>query len=238
MHTEHLDYADGSLTFDGYFAYEETWRTPRPCVLIAHAWHGQAEPERQLALRIAELGFVAFAIDLYGKGVRGDPAGDNTALMLPLLQDRGAIRTRMVAAVNAAKSHRLVDEDQIGAIGFCFGGLCALDLARSNIPSVRGVASFHGILQPPNVGVQAPIDTKILILHGYDDPMAPPSDVLAIAQELTAAQADWQLHAYGHAMHAFSFPGANMPERGIVYNAAAARRSWLAMKNFFAEVFS
>jgi dienelactone hydrolase len=132
----------------------------------------------------------------------------------------------------------MVAPDRIGAIGYCFGGLCVLDLARSAAPGVKGVVSFHGVFHPPNLGEQAPITAKVLILHGYDDPLATPEHVLAIAREFTEAKADWQLHAYGHTTHAFTASGVNLPERGLVYNATADRRSWIAMKNFFEEVLA
>ena len=127
--------------------------------------------------------------------------------------------------------------DRIACIGSCVGGVGALDLARAAVPGVKGAVSFHGLLNPPNLGAQADIPTKILILHGYDDPMAPPEDILAIGKELSAAKADWQLHAYGNTMHAFTMPGVNAPERGLKYNAAAARRSWAAMEDFLKEIF-
>jgi dienelactone hydrolase len=235
MHTETFEYTDGTHTFEGHMAYDDSIASWRPCVLIGHAWGGLGDHERERAEELAQLGYVGFAIDVYGKGLRGDPLGDNTKLMQPLLDDRATLRKRLVAAVAAAKKHPMVDPERIGAIGYCFGGLCALDLARSAEPGVKGVVSIHGIFHPPKLGEQAPITAKVLILHGYDDPMAPPDHVLAVARELTEAGADWQLHAYGGTMHAFTAVGANMPERGIVYNAAAARRSWVAMKNFLEE---
>jgi dienelactone hydrolase len=236
MRNESFDYNDGDLVCEGYVAYDDVKRAKRPCVLVCHAWGGQSDAERQIARDLAQLGYVGLAIDVYGKGVRGDPLQGNEALMQPFMADRALLRRRMIAAVAAAKQHAMVDADRIGAIGYCFGGLCALDLARSGAADVRGVVSFHGIFYPPNLGDQPRITAKILLLHGYADPMAPPEHVLAIAKELTEAKADWQLHAYGHTMHAFTFPGANLPSHGIMYNPAAARRSWIAMKNFFEEV--
>jgi dienelactone hydrolase len=119
-------------------------------------------------------------------------------------------------------------------MGFCFGGLCVLDLARTGA-DVRGVASFHGILKPSGLPAK-PIKSKVLVMHGYDDPMAPPEDVLALAKELTASGADWQLHAYGNTKHAFTNPEANNAAMGLMYNADADRRSWHAMLGFFEEV--
>ena len=236
MTHEYLDYTDGDVVCEGYVACDDAKRTRRPCVLVSHAWGGQGEPERQIARDIAQLGYVAMAIDVYGKGVRGHPLQGNEKLMQPFMADRALLRRRLVAAVEAAKKHPLVDPDSVGIVGYCFGGLCALDLARSGTAGVRAAVSFHGIFYPPDLGEQARITAKVLVLHGYADPMAPPEHVLALAKELTDAQADWQLHAYGHAMHAFTHPGANLPAAGMMYNPAAARRSWSAMKGFLEEV--
>ena len=236
MRTEYLDYQDGDLTCEAYVAYDDAKQGKRPCVLISHAWAGQTDFERRKAEELAKLGYVAIAMDNYGKGVRGDAAGDNSHLMMPFMNDRGMLRKRLLAAVDMAKKLDVVDSTKIGAMGYCFGGLCALDLARSTCEGLQGAVSFHGLFVPPNLGKQAKISAKVLILHGYDDPMATPDSVLAVAKEMTEAGADWQLHAYGHTVHAFTNPGANMPDRGILYNAAADSRSWEAMKDFFAEV--
>lgn len=235
LRTEFVDYdADGTLS-EAYVAYPPGVGR-RPCVLVAHDWSGQNESIRAVTERVAGLGYTAVALDAYGKGVRGSETGDNTALLLPLLADRALLRRRLLAAHAAARRHPAVDGERFAAIGYCFGGLCVLDLARAGAPDLLSVVSFHGIFQPPGLGPQPPITAKVLLLHGWDDPMAPPNDVIAVARELTDAGADWQLHAYGHAQHAFTFEGAYMPERGIAYDAAADRRSWAAMRAFLDEV--
>ena len=193
---------------------------------------------RAVTEKIARLGYIGFALDVYGKGIRGSETGDNSALMNPLLADRSLLRRRLLAGLRAAEDHKRVDRNRIAVIGYCFGGLCALDLARAMPPGLKGAASIHGVLTPPQLGEQLPIKASILILHGWEDPMAPPSDVLAIATELTAASADWQLHAYGHTKHAFTFQGANIPERGILYNPAADRRSWASLRAFLTELLA
>lgn len=230
------EYKDGATVCEGYVAHEAGAR--RPCVLVSHAWAGVGDHERARAEELARLGYVGFAIDVYGKGVRGDPMGDNSALMGPYLNDRAKLKQRLLAAVAAAKAHPAVDASKIAMIGYCFGGLCALDVARSGTSDVKGVVSLHGIFAPPGLGAQGPIKSKVLVLHGWEDPMAPPKDVLGLAQELTAAKADWQLHAYGHAMHAFTAEGANAPERGIKYDKSADRRSWAATVDFLKEVLA
>jgi len=238
MNTQYLDYTDGEIMCEAYVAYDESQTSKRPCVLVNHQWSGQSDAEREKAEQLAQLGYVGFAIDIYGKGVRGGLLDDNSKLIQPFLDDRAMLRRRIIAALAAAQRHPMVAPDRIGAIGYCFGGLCVLDLARSAAPGVKGVVSFHGVFHPPNLGEQAPITAKVLILHGYDDPLATPEHALAIAREFTEAKADWQLHAYGHTTHAFTASGVNLPERGLVYNATADRRSWIAMKNFFEEVLA
>lgn len=235
MSNAYLDYADGDAVCEAYVAHGGVGAR-RPAVLVAHQWAGQGDAERDAAERLAGLGYVGIAIDVYGKGNRGRPGTDNSALMSPFMADRARLRTRLLAAVDAARAHDAVDPNRLAVIGYCFGGLCALDLARANAPGLRGAVSLHGMFGPPELGAQPDIKPSILVLHGWEDPMAPPADVLALANELTAAKADWQLHAYGHAMHAFTNPAAAAPERGLAYDEKAARRSWATTETFLAEV--
>lgn len=236
MKTEYLDYQEGQNVCEAYVAYDVKVQGKRPCVLVCHAWGGQGDFEREKAENLAQMGYLGFAVDLYGKGKRGSTMEENGKLMQPFMDDRAMLLRRMKASVAAAKKHSMVDGNKIAAIGYCFGGLCVLDLARSNEAGVKGVVSFHGLFSPPKLGKQEQISSKILMLHGYDDPMVKPEDVLAVGKEFNEAKADWQLHAYGHVVHAFTSPTANMPEHGIQYNADADRRSWIAMKNFLEEV--
>ncbi|SOZ64637.1 putative Carboxymethylenebutenolidase; Dienelactone hydrolase family [Cupriavidus taiwanensis] len=233
-----VTYTDGTTVFEGYVARPAGPASRMPCVLLAHEWSGLNAAMRRCADRLAALGYLCFAADVYGKGVRGDERGDNAHLMNPLLADRRLLRQRLLAGFEAARRLPGADARRMAAVGYCFGGLCALDLARAAAPGLVAAVSFHGVLQPPRIGPQGPIDASVLLLHGWEDPIAPPADVLGIATELTQAGADWQLHAYGHARHAFTFEGANFPERGIAYDAAADRRSWAACAAFLAERFA
>lgn len=237
MKTEYLDYTDGKHTFEGFVAHNQSKAGKSPCVIICHAWGGQSDFDRDTAEKLAALGYVGFAADVYGKGVRGESGADNTILIQPLLDDREGLKERLLCAVAAAKSLPYVDPDKIAAIGFCFGGLCALDLARATTPDIKGVISFHGLFFPPNLGEQKKIEAKILILHGWEDPLATPENVISITEELTKADADWQLHAFGKTKHAFTLPSANDISKGNFYNAMSANRAWQAAENFLSEIF-
>ena len=237
MHSEYLDYYDDSTCCEAYVAYDKGSDKKRPCVLISHAWAGQTDFERSKADELAKMGYVGFALDNYSKGKRGNSMDENAKLMQPFMDDRAMLLKRLLAGVSAAEKHAAVDSSRIVAIGYCFGGLCVLDMARSADKRVKGVVSFHGLFSPPGTGKQEKISSKVLALHGYADPMAQPDTVLALGREMTDAAADWQLHAYGGVVHAFTNPEADMPEHGIKYDANADRRSWQAMKNFLQEVF-
>ncbi|CAN0495775.1 unnamed protein product, partial [Scytosiphon promiscuus] len=200
-------------------------------------WSGRRQFACDAAERIAEMGYIGFALDMYGKGVfgaDGDVEG-NSALMAPFANDRALLRRRITAALIAAQSLPQADSELVAAMGYCFGGMCVLELARSGA-DVRGVISIHGILAAGNVE-NAAILSKVLCLHGHDDPMVPPEQVLAFQTEMSSAGADWQLHSYGNTMHAFTNPAANNPDFGTVYNEVAQRRAYQALENFLEEIF-
>jgi dienelactone hydrolase len=234
----YMDYLDGTETCEAYVALPPG-SGPHPAVLVAHQWSGQSDHERATADKMAALGYIGIAIDVYGKGVRGAvDATDHSALMIPWAGNRAALKKRLMAAVDFAKGNEAIDAGKIAIMGYCFGGLCALDVARTGSTDVKGAVSIHGVFGAPDIGPQADISTKVLVLHGWDDPMAQPDSVLTLTKELTDAKADWQLHAYGHTMHAFTGKDVNMPERGLQYNANADRRSWAATVAFLGEIFA
>ncbi|QPK64561.1 dienelactone hydrolase family protein [Methylomonas sp. LL1] len=232
-----VDYLDDGVLLQGFFAYDDAVEGMRPVVLIHHAWAGRDEFVADKAKRLAALGYLAFATDMYGKGIRGSSPEENGRLMQPFMRDRAKLQRRLHAALASVKLLPWADNTRIAAMGFCFGGLCALDFARTGA-ELRGVVSFHGLLVPPENLPNPRIKAKVLVLHGHDDPMAPPEHVLALQTELTRAGADWQMHVYGGTMHAFTNPVANDPTFGTVYQATADQRSWRAMQNFFAEIFA
>ncbi len=237
MHTELMRYSGGGAELEGFLATDAARGGRRPAVIIAPAWRGRDDFADGKARALADLGYVGFAADVYGRGRRGETDEQAGALMQPLVDDRALLRARIGAAVTAVSAHKLVDPERLGAIGFCFGGLTVLELARSGA-ALRGVVSFHGLLRTPQPARAGTVRSKVLALHGYDDPLAPPQDVAAFAEEMTAAKVDWQMVMYGNTVHAFTNPAANNPAGGMRYDATADRRSWAAMRAFFEEQFS
>jgi dienelactone hydrolase len=235
MKTELISYQDGDVLLEAYCAYKDD-TTKKPIVLIAHDWSGKNDFACKKADQLAELGYIGFAVDMYGKGKIGYSKEEKSALMQPLMDDRVKLQKRMLAGLKSAQSLKNANIHQIAAIGFCFGGLCALDLARCS-QELSGVISFHGLLGAPNHHASQKITAKILVLHGYDDPMVKPNDVLQFCDEMTAAKANWQVHLFGHTMHAFTNPEANDPGFGTVYNQEANACSFRLMKDFLKEIF-
>ena len=236
MKKELIDYNDGSAELEAFVAYEET-DSLKPLVLVVHDWSGRRDFACKAAERVAGMGYVGMAVDMYGKGVFGSD-GDvelNSSLMDPFASDRAMLRDRIRAALEAGRNLSQVDASKVAAMGYCFGGMCVLELARSGA-DVAGVISIHGIFSPgdiPNKEIKA----KILCLHGHEDPMVPPDQVLAFETEMTKAGADWQVHAYGNTMHAFTNPAANNPDFGTMYDEVAERRTYQALANFLDEIF-
>ena len=232
-----VDYHDGDVVLEGMLAWDDAIEGPRPGVLVSHAWGGRGDFEDGKAGALAELGYAAFALDLYGKGVRGSGPEENAALMQPFLDDRAMLQHRLLVSLDAMREQDAVDSSKVAAIGFCFGGLCVLDIARTGA-DLAGVVSFHGLFFAPGNTAGNTIKAKVLALHGWDDPMATPDNVLALSEELTTMGADWQLHAYGNTMHAFTNPDANDTQMGTVYDASADQRSFRSMQNFLEEIFN
>jgi dienelactone hydrolase len=231
-----FDYVYGGIDFDGVIVSGE--HADVPTVLVFHGMEGRSDAQVEFCHRLAALGYRAVAVDLFGRTVtRGGPEAC-AAAMTAFIEDRDALRDRLVGLVDIITALPTVRRDAMAAIGFCFGGLCMLDLARHGT-QLAAVASFHGLLTPlPEPPPTTPISTRISVFHGWEDPFAPAADVVALATELTERAADWQLHAYGHAMHAFMATFANAPERGIQYHEPTARRAWASLVDFLAETFA
>jgi dienelactone hydrolase len=229
-----FDYAFGGIDFEGVIFSGE--HSGAPTVLVFHGMEGRSDAQLEFCHRLSALGYRAVAVDLFGRAAtRGGPDAC-AASMASLIEDRDAMRDRLIGVVDIITALPTVRRDAMAAIGFCFGGLCMLDLARQGT-HLAAVASFHGLVTPLPEPPTTPISTKISVFHGWADPLAPPDEVVALAAELTERGADWQLHAYGHAMHAFMATFANAPERGIQYDATTARRAWDSLVDFLAETF-
>jgi dienelactone hydrolase len=207
----------------------------RPGIILFTTVMGVSDLELGFARQLVHLGYTGFVADLFGKAFRGAPRDVMMDELKRLRSDRASLRERLLAVLESARGQEAIEPDRIVAIGYCFGGQCALDLARSGA-DIAGVASFHGLLDPPGLPPQ-PIKAKVLVLHGWDDPMAPPEAVVALGQELTEAGADWQIHAYGNVKHGFTNPGATGAVPGVLYNEIAAERSWTSLISFLEELF-
>lgn len=239
MKSEHTVYRDGAAELEGFVAFDESTSAKRPAVLVFHAWAGQDDFACARAEHLASLGYLGFAVDMYGRGKRGSSPAENSKLMGPFMENRAMLRQRAVAAVDFVKALPQVDGTRLACIGFCFGGLCALDVARAGVPGVRGSVSFHGLFAAPaGVTVTKPMQTKVLACHGWNDPMVKPEAVLAFAKEMSDNGADWELDAYGHQGHAFTNPQAQDAQNGMQFSPVVSRRAFNTMELFLDEVFS
>ena len=232
-----LSYSDGPVRLAGYLARPAAVAGPVPGVLVIHQWMGVSDHERGVADRLAELGYVAVAADIYGEGVRPKDSGEAAALAGKYKGDRSLYRQRIRAGLEALKAQPGVDPSRLAVIGFCFGGTGALEAARANMP-VRGVVSFHGGLDAGPEPTVGPIRPKVLVCHGDDDPTMSPQVVAGFHDEMRKAKADYVFIAYSGAVHGFTQRSAgDDPSKGVAYQEAAARRSWQHMKDFFTEIF-
>lgn len=235
--TQTLEYKDGDTVMEGFLTYDDASKERRPGILVVHDWMGLSEHTRAIAEELAKSGYVAFAADIYGKGVRPADATEAGALAGKFKADRALLRHRANLGLDELKKQELVEGAKIAAIGFCFGGTTVLELARSGAP-IAGAVSFHGGLDSPAPEDGRNIKAKLLILHGADDPYVKQADIAAFQEELRKAGVDWQMNYYGDAVHAFTQKKAGSDKsKGAAYNEPAARRSWQAMKTFFAELF-
>ncbi|GAA4010458.1 dienelactone hydrolase family protein [Sphingomonas swuensis] len=209
----------------------------RGTVIIVPTVAAISDLELGFARDLASRGYACLVADLWGRRYTMPDERDVAfGHMGQLKGDRAALRDRLLDIVEVAKAQDGTDPDKIAAIGYCFGGLCVLDLARSGAP-IAGVASFHGLFDAPDLPPR-PIAAKVVAFHGWNDPMVPPEAVVALAAELTEAGADWQIHGYGHVGHGFTNPNADrIGVDGVAYNKAAARRSWASLGNYLDELF-
>lgn len=232
VQSQTLDYEQDGQIYEGFLAMPAG--TPKAVIAVAHAWGGASDFERDKARLLADWGYAGFTLDVYGKGQRGETNEECQALMEPLASNRPLLQARLARGLDVARQES--GAAKASAIGFCFGGLSVLDMARCGM-AVDGVVSFHGLFGAPGNTEGNTISAKVLALHGWDDPMATPEDVLTFAREMSAAKADWQLHAYGNTLHAFTNPAAQNPDFGTQYDAAADRRSHTALLDFLSDIY-
>ena len=233
--TQTIKYSDNNIQFLGYLAYDDQLPHPLPCIMIAHDWSGRSEAMCEKARQLASMGYVGFAIDMYGDAQLGHDNEQRRALLTPIVENRQLLADRMLAAFNTVCALPQVNTKKIAAIGYCFGGMCVLDLARTGA-ALNGVVSFHGLLSEPQGVPAGDIKAHLLVLHGYDDPLVMPDQVTQFATEMTMKKADWQVHMYGLTAHSFTNPQANDDAMGLHYNQTADRRSWITASAFFDEV--
>ncbi len=238
IQTRTVEYKQGDTTLEGFVAWDDAMKGARPGVLVVHQWMGLTDYEKHRAEMLAQLGYVAFCADIYGKGVRPQNTQEAGALVGKYKGgDRQLLRARVNAGLDALRHQPLVDPKRIAAIGYCFGGTTVLELARSGA-ELNGVVSFHGGLDAPHPDDGKDIKCKVLVLHGADDPFSSPQDIAALENEMRQGGVDWQLVKFGGAVHAFTQPMAgNDNSKGAAYNERADKRSWEYMKLFFAGIF-
>ena len=237
LRTQTIEYKQGDATLEGVLAHDTTVTGKRPGVLVVHQWKGLGDYEKKRAEMLARLGYNVFCVDIYGKGIRPDNPKDASAEAGKYKSNRPLLRSRIIAGLEVLRKQELTDPKRIAAIGYCFGGTTVIELARSGA-DIAGVVSFHGALDSPNPADGKNFRCKVLALHGADDPFVPAQDVAAFEDEMRQARVDWQLVKYGGAVHSFTDRAAgNDNSKGAAYNEPADRRSWEAMKAFFAEIF-
>jgi dienelactone hydrolase len=234
---QELEYRHGDLVCRGELAWDDARSERRPGILVVHEGGGINDHPKRRAARLAELGYVALACDMYGGGQYAADPKRRSELMGELRSDPSKLRDRAHAGLAALSAQSRVDAAKLGAIGFCFGGMTVLELARSGA-RLAGVVSFHGILDTQRPAEPGSIKARVLVLHGAADPFAPVTKVNAFIEEMEHAQADWQIDIYGGAQHGFTRPdAAQLGMAGVAYHAEADRRSWRAMQSFFVDAF-
>lgn len=234
--TRAVEYKDGDVVLQGWAAWEDGFKETRPGILVVHEWKGHGPYARRRAEQLARLGFTAFAVDMYGKGVYAKDHEEAGKLAGAFFGDRSLMRKRALAGLEQLRKLPFVDQGKLGAIGYCFGGTTVLELARAGA-DLKGVASFHGNLSAPMPAAERP-KAAILVLHGAEDAHVNPG-VPGFIEEMRKVGADWQLVQYGGAVHSFTVPEAGTDTaKGMAYNKAADLRSWDAMHSFFDRLFA
>jgi len=235
-----VEYSAQGVVMKGYLAYDENTTGKRPGVLVVHEWWGLNDYARRRAQMLAELGYTALAVDMYGDGKQAMHPDDAGKFSSELMKNLDVAKARFLAAMDFLKQQPTVDPTRIAAIGYCFGGGVVLNMARQGV-DLKGVASFHGGLAAVKPAQPGMVKAKILVLHGADDKFTTPEQIEAFKQEMKVAGADFKFISYPGAMHSFTNPDAdaygkkfNLP---LAYNASADKKSWDEMKEFLKAIF-
>jgi dienelactone hydrolase len=236
IHTNTLTYYDGHVELEAFIAHPSTTQSKIPLIILCHAFAGRDGFINEKAQAIAsDLGYAAFALDMYGKHVLGKSKEESIALKEPFMKDRALLQRRALIGLNTAQQLSFIDGTRTAVVGFGLGGICALDIARSGA-MVKGAVSIYGQLFQPPPHLIKPIHAKILVLQGYLDTIVKPPEVALFEDEMHKAHVDWQLHIYGDAYHAFAAPSANEPHAGLLYNPVAEQRAWHLTELFLKEI--
>ncbi len=237
LKTKSVEYHHGDVLLEGYLAYDDSFSGPRPGVLVVHEWRGLNDYTKHRAEQLAGLGYIAFAADMYGRGIYAKDHEEAGKLSGIYRNDRHLMRARAQAALDCIQSQPGVDGNKLAAIGYCFGGSTVLELARSGA-DLKGVVSFHGPLDTPNPNDAKNIRGKVLVLTGAADSFIPPKQIAAFEQEMKSAGVDYRVIQYPGAVHSFTVPDAgNDPSKGVAYNPEADKKSWDEMKQFLQKIF-
>lgn len=237
MHQEEISYKDGDVELKGYLFWDDAFSGKRPGILVAHEWWGLNDYAKLRAEMLAEVGYVAFAADMYGEGKMTRHADEAKGWMKQITNNLELWQRRANLALEQLRSHPNVESTKLAAIGYCFGGATVMQMAYLGA-DLDGVVSFHGSLPPATPEQAAKIKARVLIAHGEDDGFIPPERIEAFKKALSGAGVDWEMDIYGGAKHGFTNPYADgYGMNGLAYQEQADRRSWLRMLAFFEEVF-
>jgi dienelactone hydrolase len=240
LHTEEISYSANGQTLKGYLAYDKTLQGKRPGILVVHEWWGHNDYVRKRARMLAEMGYTALAVDMYGDGKQAHHPEEAGQFAAEVQKNKDVGEKRFMAALDLLRRQDTVDPDHIAAIGYCFGGGVVLHMARAGV-DLDGVVSFHGALSTDTPAKPGGVKAKVLVLHGADDPFVPPEQVKQFKEEMDAAGVGYRFVAYPGVMHGFTNPDADgygktfhLP---LKYDAEADKRSWSEMRTFFTFLF-
>ena len=238
---EEVSYEAGDVKLKGYLAYDANIKGKRPGVLVVHEWWGHNDYVRNRARMLAEMGYTALAIDMYGDGKSTQHPADAKKFMMEVMSNMQAGKARFIAAQNLLQNHATTDATKTAAIGYCFGGGIVLNMARMGL-DLDGVASFHGSLATKMPAQPGDIKAKVLVLHGGSDPFVPAEQIEAFKKEMADAKADMELIVYPEAVHAFTNPGATAMGKEfdlpLAYNEDADKKSWGELEKFLNNLFA